>query len=76
MSSMFPKSQADLVDNFLEEQETGKEVTDQVRVGQLLTKSREEIAEVLVNVLKSRADIRRLEWDVSKDYVEVTYVAR
>lgn len=69
-----PKTQADIVaqDQMLME----KEVTENLRLpglDRLHTKSKEEIAEVLVNILKSRQNITRIDW-VLGGPMRVTYV--
>jgi hypothetical protein len=72
------KNQAEIVAKDQMLRETGREVTDKLRVPgltELPSKTREEVAEVLVNVLKSRKDITRINWKIGESFIEVSYLA-
>ena len=73
-------NQEDLVRDYtLRNKDTDKEVTDRLRwpgIRELHTKPRDEIADTLANVVKSRANITRVNWEIGKDYIEISYIAR
>jgi len=71
------RNQQDFVNNYKADQgDTPRSITDRLQwpgIDHLHMKSREEIAETLVNVLKSRANITNVNWELGKSYIEITY---
>jgi hypothetical protein len=73
-------NQQDIVrDYVIQNKDTNKEVTDRLKwpgLSELATKPKEEIADTLVNILKSRANITRINWEIGQYYIEISYIAR
>lgn len=70
-----PANQNELVQQYMREEGMGTPVTEQLRVPGVETlhlMPREDIADVFVNVLKSRSGITEVKWVVGK-YFEITY---
>lgn len=73
-------NQSDLVKNFLTlNSESGQLVTDRVRIPELESlpsKSKEEIAETLTLLLKSRSNLKKIVWELGQPFVELTYLSQ
>lgn len=72
-----PKTQSDIVAmSILDRPQPGTIISEKVNIPgieSLHFKTRDEIAEVIVNTLKSRPLIQKISWEVGKDYIEISY---
>ena len=72
------RSQSDIVALNNEKSEKGKEVVDKIRIpglSSLHLKPKDEIAEVLINLLKSRHGVTEVKWRIGEDYISLSYIA-
>lgn len=66
-----PLTQQDLISNMLEKEKSLSR-TERFPVPNLADKTKEEIAMVLTNLLKSRSKVIRIDYSVANQYVELT----
>ena len=73
------RTQNDIVLNSLAGSEIGTEIVEKVKfpnVESLHLRPREEIAEMLVTILKSRTGITRINWELGQPFIEISYIRK